>query len=46
MRLEDMSPGSTDLSLLDRISRRADSDLSMDGMLGQIGMLTAQNMCL
>jgi len=42
MRPEDSPPGSTDVSLLRRISRIANSDLSVDEMLGQIVMLTAQ----
>jgi signal transduction histidine kinase len=42
MRSEDIPPGSADVSLLHRVSRIANSDLSMDEMLGQIVMLTAQ----
>src|SRR5579864_9676256 len=41
MRSED-GPGSTDVSLLRRVSRIVTSDLSMDEMLGQIVGLTAQ----
>jgi len=42
MRLEDIPPGNADVSLLRRVSRIVNSDLSMDEMLGQIVMLTAQ----
>jgi signal transduction histidine kinase len=42
MRSEDTQPGSTDVSLLRRVSRIVNSDLSVDEMLGQIVMLTAQ----
>jgi signal transduction histidine kinase len=42
MRADDISPGNTDVSLLRRVSRIVNSDLSMDEMLGQIVMLTAQ----
>ncbi len=42
MRPEDISAASTDVSLLRRVSRIVNSDLSMDEMLGQIVMLTAQ----
>jgi signal transduction histidine kinase len=42
MRPEDIPPGNTDVSLLRRVSRIVTSDLSMDEMLGQIVMLTAQ----
>jgi len=42
MRSEDLPPGSADVSLLRRVSRIVNSDLSMDEMLGQIVMLTAQ----
>ena len=35
-------PGSTDVSLLRRVSRIVNSDLSVDELLGQIVMLTAQ----
>src|ERR1700736_6996729 len=41
MRPEE-GPGSTDVSLLRRVSRIVNSDLSMDEMLGQIVGLTAQ----
>src|ERR1700719_777667 len=41
MRREDRS-GSTDVSLLRRVSRIVNQDLSMDEMLGQIVGLTAQ----
>ncbi len=37
-----MPPGNTEVSLLHRVSRIVNSDLSMDEMLGQIVMLTAQ----
>jgi signal transduction histidine kinase len=42
MRPEDIPPGNTEVSLLRRVSRIVNSDLSMDEMLGQIVMLTAQ----
>ena len=42
MRLEDTPPGNTDISLLRRVSQIAQSDLSVDEMLGRIVMLTAQ----
>ena len=42
MRPRDRSPGNIDVSLLHRVSRIVNSDLSMDEMLGQIVMLTAQ----
>ena len=42
MRPEDTPPGNTDVSLLRRVSRIVNSDLSVDEMLGQIVMLTAQ----
>ena len=41
MRPEE-GPGSTDVSLLRRVSRIVNSDLSVDELLGQIVMLTAQ----
>ncbi len=42
MRPEDSPPGNTDVSLLRRVSRIVNSDLSVDELLGQIVMLTAQ----
>jgi signal transduction histidine kinase len=42
MRAEDSPPGPTDISLLQRVSRIVNSDLSVDELLGQIVMLTAQ----
>ena len=42
MRPEDSPPGPTDVSLLRRVSRIVNSDLSVDELLGQIVMLTAQ----
>ena len=42
MRPEDNPAGNTDVSLLRRVSRIVNSDLSVDEMLGQIVMLTAQ----
>jgi signal transduction histidine kinase len=42
MRPENISPGNNEVSLLRRVSRIVNSDLSMDEMLGQIVMLTAQ----
>jgi signal transduction histidine kinase len=42
MRPEDSPPGLTDVSLLRRVSRIVNSDLSVDELLGQIVMLTAQ----
>jgi signal transduction histidine kinase len=42
MRAEDIPPGPTDVSLLRRVSRIVNSDLSVDELLGQIVMLTAQ----
>ena len=42
MRPEDSPSGNTDVSLLRRVSRIVNSDLSVDEMLGQIVMLTAQ----
>ena len=42
MRSEDSQPGTTGVSFLRRVSRIVNSDLSVDEMLGQIVMLTAQ----
>jgi signal transduction protein with GAF and PtsI domain len=42
MRPEDSPSGNTDISLFRRVSRIVNSDLSVDEMLGQIVMLTAQ----
>jgi signal transduction histidine kinase len=42
MRPDDRRPGNTDAPLLHRVSRIVNSDLSLDEMLGQIVMLTAQ----
>ncbi len=42
MASEDRRPGNTDVALLRRVSRIVNSDLSVDEMLGQIVMLTAQ----
>ena len=42
MRPEDTPPGLTEVSLLRRVSRIVNSDLSVDELLGQIVMLTAQ----
>jgi len=42
MRPEDTPSANTDVSLLHRVSRIVNSDLSLDEMLGQIVMLTAQ----
>ena len=42
MRTEDRRPGTVDVSLLRRVSLIVNSDLSLDEMLGQIVMLTAQ----
>ena len=42
MRPEDVPSGNPDVSLFRRVSRIVNSDLSVDEMLGQIVMLTAQ----
>jgi signal transduction protein with GAF and PtsI domain len=42
MRHEAIPPGNSEVSLLRRVSRIVNSDLSMDEMLSQIVMLTAQ----
>jgi signal transduction histidine kinase len=42
MRPADSPPGPTDVSLLRRVSRIVNSDLSVDELLGQIVVLTAQ----